>query len=272
MAAPTTTEPPATTPVAASPASVAAESLCVIIPCLNEESTIRIAVEEVLRHAPKLPMPVRVLLIDDGSTDQTRQRMEELCHELPSCDMIVNPHNLGIGRSVIGAYARIPDGAWVMVLPGDNELMFTASIDNFMRVRDRYDVILGYLQNPVVRPFGRRLASFAFSKLTATLYGFRWTYINGLKMYRIEAFRGIEVVSGGHAFVAELLAKAQLRRPDLRIGEVPFVARGRARGRSQAIRPRAVARAVREVVQGARAVSGYRDLVIRGSLEHEPED
>ena len=82
-------------------------------------------------------------------------------------------------------------------------------------------------------------------------------------MYRVEAFKGIEVVSGGHAFVAELLAKAQLRRPDLRIGEVPFFARGRASGSSKAMRPSSIFRAVREVWLGARSVARYRDEVQR---------
>jgi glycosyltransferase involved in cell wall biosynthesis len=252
------TPPPSTNP------EPTEEVLYVLIPCLNEEGSIRLAAEEVLGHAPNLPMSLRVLMIDDGSNDDTRGQMEAICSEHSECDMIVNPRNLGLGRSVMGAYDRIPDRAWVTVLPGDNELMFAASIDNFVRIRDRYDVILGYLQNPVVRPLGRRLASFAYSKVTSTLYGFRWTYINGLKMYRVDAFRGIEVLSGGHAFVAELLAKAQLRQPSLRIGEAPFVARGRAHGQSQAIRPRSIARAVREVYQGARAVSSYRDAAVRG--------
>lgn len=62
-----------------------------------------------------------------------------------------------------------------------------------------------------------------------------------------------------------MLAKAQLRRPELRIGEVPFYARGRARGKSKAIRPRSVLRAVWEVFKGARSVGRYRvEMVSRG--------
>lgn len=240
------------------------ETLCVIIPCLNEEDSVEAAVDEVLAHAPKLPTGVRVLMIDDGSTDGTRQRIEAICERDSRCEMLVNETNLGLGSSVRRAYELLPDGTWVTVLPGDGELVFSTSIDNFMALREDRDVVLGYLQNPVIRTLGRRLASWAFTRVTATLYGFPWTYLNGLKMYRVEVFRGLEVISSGHAYFAEMLAKAQLRTPALRITEAPFVARGRGFGSSKAIAPGSVFRAVREVWTGARAVGRYRDEVVRG--------
>lgn len=238
-----------------------------IVPCLNEEDTITDTVNEVLGVAPRLPVDVKVLMVDDGSKDGTRDRMARLCQEDPRCELMVNPRNLGVGRSVRNAWERIPSGAWVMVLPGDNELMFANSIGNYMEARGSYDVILGYLHNAVIRTPSRRLASFAFGKVISTLYGFRWRYLNGLKMYRVEVFRGIPIEADGHAWMAELLAKAQLRDPSLRVGEVPFMSRGRARGTAKAVRPASVARAIREVVTGSRSVAQYRHQVIRGTIE-----
>ncbi len=240
------------------------ETLFVIIPCLDEEASIESVVGEVLAHVPNLPMTVRLLLIDDGSTDGTANCMRAVCEREPRCEMIANERNRGLGVSVREAYESIPDGSWVTVLPGDGELVFSTSIDNFMALRHGSDVILGYLQNPVIRTLGRRLASFAFGRVTSTLYGFPWAYLNGLKMYRVEAFRGLEVVSGGHAYFAEMLAKAQLRRPELRITEAPFVSRGRSFGQSKAIAPPSVLRAIWEVWQGARAVGKYRQEAVRG--------
>ncbi len=239
------------------------EQLYVLIPCLNEEATIAGAVQEVLDHAPKLPMPVHVIMIDDGSRDKTREIMESIASKHENCDVVVNKKNIGLGRSVTNAYQHIPNGAWVTVFPGDRELIFGASVDNFMEMREGHDVILGYLQNTVVRTFSRRLASYAFSKVTATLYGFPWRYLNGLKMYKVEVFRGIEVISGGHAFMAELIAKAQLRRPDLRIGQAAFVSRGRKAGESRAFTGKSVTRAVREVYNGSRSVAEFREDVVR---------
>ncbi|MFC1791263.1 glycosyltransferase family 2 protein [Gemmatimonadota bacterium] len=241
----------------------ATELLTVLIPCLNEEDAIDGTVEGVLSVVERLPVEVEILLIDDGSTDGTGLRMEEICAREPRCRMHVNPQNLGLGRSVRGAYESIRPDSWITVVPGDNEIIFD-SIEAYMAVRDRYDVILGYLQNPVIRPMRRRLASQLFTFVTQVLYGFNYQYLNGMKMYRAWAFQGIEITSGGHAFVAELLAKAILRSPRLRIGEVPFAARGRSSGSSRAVRPLSVLRAVRDVWAGKLSVNAYRKQVISG--------
>jgi glycosyltransferase involved in cell wall biosynthesis len=238
------------------------ESLCVIIPCLNEQPVVRRTVEEVLDHADALPMSLEVVVIDDGSTDGTRAVIQQLCAEDPRVRMIAHDENRGLGRCVTEAYDTIEDGTWVTVFPGDSEFVFAESIDNLLAARRGHDVVLGYLYNSVVRKLGRRVASTTFLKLTKTLYGFRWRALNGMKLYRVEAFKGIHTVSGGHAYVAELLAKAQLRAPELRITEAPFLSRGRSVGNSHAIKPRSVLRAVHETYKGAKDVGKYREKMV----------
>jgi glycosyltransferase involved in cell wall biosynthesis len=247
------------------PATDSPELLTVLIPCLNEEENVEETVRDVLSVADGLAVEVEVLLIDDGSTDGTRSLMEAICARESRCRLQANEGNLGLGRSVLRAYRSIHPDSWITVIPGDNEFIF-GSIEAYLAVRDRYDVILGYLQNPVIRPLRRRFASRLFTSVASVLYGFNFQYLNGMKMYRARAFQGIEVRSGGHAFVAELLAKAILRSPRLRIGEVPFAARGRAGGSSKAIRPSSIFRAVREVWAGRASVSAYRKQVISGTL------
>jgi glycosyltransferase involved in cell wall biosynthesis len=239
------------------------EKLCVLVPCLNEEGLVRRTVEEVLQHADRISMQVEVVMIDDGSTDGTRKVMQALCDEDGRCRLIAHDANRGLGRCVTEAYETIDDDTWVTVFPGDSEFVFAESIDNLLAARHGHDVVLGYLYNPVVRKLSRRIASTGFLKLTKTIYGFRWRSLNGMKLYRASAFKGIHVVSGGHAYVAELLAKAQLRRPDLRITEAPFISRGRAIGDSHAIKPMSVVRAIRETYKGAQDVGRYREKMVR---------
>jgi glycosyltransferase involved in cell wall biosynthesis len=237
------------------------ELLTVIVPCLNEEASVAGTVEAIQKLALKLPLPVQILLVDDGSTDGTPAVMAEICRRVPSCRMIANPRNLGIGRSVLNAYADVEPGSWVSVIPGDNEVD-VQSLRGFVEMRESYDVILGYIQNPVIRSFTRRLVSKIFLAVVNLLYGFDFRYLNGLKLYRVEALAGIPVVSSGHAFNGELLAKAILRQPLLRIGQAPFVMRGRTHGSTKAVQPLALLRGVRDVLVGYRSVAEYRARVI----------
>ncbi len=237
------------------------ELLTVIIPCLNEQDGIELTVSEVLLVAEDLPVDLELLLVDDGSTDGTRQVMEAWSRRDSRCRVLANPHNMGVGRSLLRALEHVKPRSWVTGIPGDAEFVFS-SIWAFLEQRESYDLILGYFGNPVIRPMRRRLSSRAFTRVSAVLYGFPYKYLNGMKLYRVDVFRDIAVASGGHAFNAELLAKALLRNPRLRVGEAPFEARGRARGGSKAFRPQAIGKAVREVVVGHREVARYRTAVI----------
>lgn len=238
------------------------ELLTVIVPCLNEERSVAATVAQVLDLVPKIAVDLEVILVDDGSTDGTRAVLAEICRREPHCRMIANQRNLGMGRSVLNAYPDVAPGSWVSVIPGDGDVDVAVLLD-FLELRERADIVLGYVQNPIIRSFRRRMGSWAFHAVIRMLYGFEFRYLNGPKLYRLEALAGIPVVSNGHAFNAELLAKALLRQPRLRVVQAPFVLQGRARGASKAIRPLGILRAIRDVIAGFRAVGDYRDRVIR---------
>jgi len=244
------------------------ELLTVIVPCLDEVGNVRSTADSILDTAPELEVDVEIFFIDDGSSDGTLEVMEEICEEHPGCRIMVNDENLGLGSSVLKAYERIDGDSWATVIPGDNEFVF-ASIKNFLAIREGYDVILGYLKNPVIRGFIRRMASDAFTEIANLLYGFSFRYFNGMKMYRVKCFKGIETVSEGHAFNPELLAKAMLRNPDLRIGEAPFVIKGRDEGESKAFTPEAIMQAILDLYRGYQAVIDYRENVVQDRDEEK---
>lgn len=237
------------------------ELLTVIVPCLNEEGNVGATARSVFDLAPELPVDVEILFVDDGSTDDTLRVMREISEGRDECRIMVNDENLGLGRSAMKAYERIDPDSWATIVPGDNEFIFE-SIWNFLDVRDEYDLIVGYLNNAVIRPMFRRLASEAFTQLVNFMYGFSYRHLNGMKMYRVSCFRGLDIFSSGHAFNAELFAKALLRDPTIRIGEVPYLARGRAHGQTKALQPGAVLQAIREVYEGKKSVEAYREQVI----------
>ena len=237
------------------------DQLTVIVPCKDESANLERAVDSIDAVIPRLDLEVNVLMVDDGSSDGTAHVMEKICAERPHCRMLVQEVNRGLGRTVLNAYHHIPEDHWVTVFPGDNELVFD-SIENLLAMRHDYDLVLGYLQNPVIRTVVRRIASSLFSTVVRFVYGYPYRYLNGMKLYKVAVFKDIEVISTGHAFNAELLAKAILRNPHLRVGEAPFAARGRAAGETKAFRPFSVMTAVRDVFWGYKSVCDYREKAI----------
>lgn len=66
--------------------------LSVVIPCFNEVDTIQQLIDRV-RQAPVASM--QIIVVDDGSTDGTRQRLQELP---PSDDLVIIFHSRNFGK------------------------------------------------------------------------------------------------------------------------------------------------------------------------------
>ncbi|MCP4486532.1 MAG: glycosyltransferase family 2 protein [Gammaproteobacteria bacterium] len=239
------------------------EQLYILIPCLNEENNIEHTVNSLNTLVDQIEdeFECNIIMVDDGSTDNTLQMMEKISSLNPRCTFINNEKNLGMGRSVLNTINVVPRDAWVSVVPGDNEFI-ADSLKNHLSIRKKYDLILGYVDNDLIRPLTRRLASSAFTNTIQFLYGFHFRYINGFKLYKAHVFQGIHIVSSGHAFNAELIAKAKLRNPYIRIGEAPFLARGRSSGNSKAFSPKSVLKAIIDVARGYKSVNKYREKII----------
>ncbi|HET9609554.1 MAG TPA: glycosyltransferase family 2 protein [Acidimicrobiales bacterium] len=68
--------------------------LSVVIPCYNESATVETVVEQVLAS----PYTAEVVIVDDGSTDGTRDILAGLSH--PRVRVLLQPHNQGKGAAL----------------------------------------------------------------------------------------------------------------------------------------------------------------------------
>jgi glycosyltransferase involved in cell wall biosynthesis len=88
------------------------DTLVVVVPCYNEEANIEQTVQSIRAVASELPLHVDILLIDDGSTDGTKEQISDLCQRYGYSAMY-NAHNRGVGWSLLEAYRRIDPSHWV---------------------------------------------------------------------------------------------------------------------------------------------------------------
>jgi glycosyltransferase involved in cell wall biosynthesis len=88
--------------------------LSVVMPCYNEITSI----DEILARVLESPYTAEVLVIDDGSTDGTREHLVEL--EQARVRVLLQPHNQGKGAAIRRGFAEAR-GPYVIVQDADME-------------------------------------------------------------------------------------------------------------------------------------------------------
>ena len=73
--------------------------LSVIIPCFNEESTIKEVVNQVY-NAERCGLSLEIIIIDDGSDDQSEKKIIDAEQHFPNVKLLKNEKNQGKGASL----------------------------------------------------------------------------------------------------------------------------------------------------------------------------
>jgi glycosyltransferase involved in cell wall biosynthesis len=117
-------------------------SLTAFFPCFNEEANVQPMVEQFLSVLPKVAKKFEVLIINDGSADQTGKIAEQLSKQHKNVRVIHHPKNLGYGASLRTGFAKAKH-EWIFFTDGD--MQFDVSqLQQFVPHTKTHDVIIGY--------------------------------------------------------------------------------------------------------------------------------
>jgi glycosyltransferase involved in cell wall biosynthesis len=90
------------------------KSLTVVLPVYNGESRLRKSVSEILELASELTPKFGVLIIDDGSNDDTYEVAEELAAHFPQVKVRRHRHRCGLGSAIDYAQRRVRSDAIIV--------------------------------------------------------------------------------------------------------------------------------------------------------------
>ena len=197
--------------------------LSIVIPAYNEAGTIR----DVLRRVLDTPYDKQIIVVDDGSTDGTREILAEIAN--PAIEVIVHTRNQGKGAALKTGFAAAR-GDVVIVQDADLEYDprdYAALLEPLLS--GNADVVYGsrFLSGP------RRVLFFwhMLANKTLTLVSNMLTNLNltdmetGYKAFRIDVVRHLWLESNGFGVEPEITAK--VARLGYRVYEVPVSYNGR---------------------------------------------
>jgi len=181
-------------------------SLSVLVPALNEAEHLHTTVTGLVRVLEPAVANFEVVIVDDGSTDDTAVVAERLAASDSRVRMLRNERNMGLGYSYLRGVREATQSHFVYV-PGDNSWP-EASIAEILRHLGRADVITSYATNPEVRVGYRRFISSLYTRLLNLLFGFSMRYYNGLTIYPREFLLARPATTWGFGFQAQTLLNA----------------------------------------------------------------
>lgn len=147
--------------------------LSVVIPTRNSARTLSFMLINTSHHLVKDGIPHEILVVDDGSTDNTVGVAQKLCVLLPNARVISVTTPLGLGANIRHGLAEAK-GEWRMILPPEDSV----SVEEFHKMRryfvDGAGVVIGsrVLPNSQIRPglhIGARLIRMVHNLLIRVL-------------------------------------------------------------------------------------------------------
>src|SRR5713101_1646979 len=95
--------------------------LSVVIPAHNEEGCIASTVEHLHLELRLRNVPHEIVVVDDGSTDSTWQKLLELCKHIPVLKLVQNQTEHGFGRAVAKGFDSMSGDAAVVMMADESD-------------------------------------------------------------------------------------------------------------------------------------------------------
>ena len=186
--------------------------ISIILPALNEEQNIEGLSKEIMEYFEQRNIPYELIIVDDGSTDNTGHIADTLAQKYPTVVTIHHNHNKGYGKSLRDGFEA---GRQDYLFFTDADRQFRIkSFDSFLPLFEegRVDMIIGFRIDRKDNRL-RKFLAWCYNRIVRTLFSLPYRDIDcAFKLFKKDVFRSLELTSDDFLFNAELLAKAQVKK------------------------------------------------------------
>jgi len=208
--------------------------LSIVMPCLNESRTLAACIKKAQLFLKEHGVSGEVIIVDNGSTDGS----VDIAKSMNAGVVTISTRGYG---AALAAGIDAAEGKYVIMGDSDESYDFSALSPFVEKLRAGYDLVMGnrfrgrivpgamppmhrYFGNPFLTAIGRLFFS---CKECGDFYC-------GLRGFRTEAVRALQLQSIGMEFALEMIVKARMH--DLRITEVPITLSPHGRDRAPHLR------------------------------------
>ena len=194
------------------------KQISIIVPSYNEAESLPHLAEWVDRVMNEHGFTYEVIIVDDGSSDDTWQVAEQLHQQNPSWRGIKFRRNYGKSAALNTGFAAA-QGDVVITMDADLQDSPDEIPELYRMIVDEgYDVVSGWKQHRQDNKFTKNLPSKLYNWTAGKVTGIKLHDMNcGLKAYKKEVVKSIEVYGEMHRYIPYLAKNAGYGK----IGEKP---------------------------------------------------
>ncbi len=179
--------------------------LSIVVPLYNEVENVERLWQKLEPVVERLKKPYEVILVDDGSTDGTREKVRLLAHKHPSIHAILFRGNFGQSAAMAAGFAATR-GEIVVAMDGDLQ-NDPADIPALLaKIEQGYDVVSGWRKHRKDKLVLRKIPSKIANRLICSVTNVRLHDTGcSLKAFRGDVLRRISLYGELHRFIPALL-------------------------------------------------------------------
>ena len=225
-------------------------SISVFFPCYNEQENVGRTVEKALEVMQQFDADFEVIIVDDGSSDGTRQIADEIAGRDKRVKVMHHQHNLGYGAALQSGF-KAATKELVFYTDGDGQFDINEMLP-LLALMDQYDIVSCYRLNRQDSLI-RKINGWCWTRLVCLMFGLKIRDIDcAFKLYKREIFDKIELSSTGALIDAEILARAA--RKGYRITQKGVHHYPRTAGAQSGANLRVILRAFKELLKLQRRI------------------
>ena len=202
--------------------------LSVVVPLYDEEDNVDPVMRELLEVLDQMELSSEVVLVDDGSKDQTVARARRWCQRDPRVRVIELRRNFGQTAALSAGFDHAR-GEVIVAMDGDQQNDPHDIPRLLSKLDEGYDVVSGWRRDRQDALVLRKLPSAAANRLISRVTGTRLhDYGCTLKAYRRDVICQLRLYGDMHRFIPALSQVVGARVTELAVNH-----RARVRGRSK---------------------------------------